>query len=462
MGLLLGEIDVRPSQRHEPLIAAVSESPRTDAAAAIIRRSNSSLPRSPTATSSASLSGKWLYAALGDTPTDPATARKDTASAPSRRRISKASSSSALRRSPWWYESEDLDTVHILAVILTEYEQCSDGLPVPRRPRERFATRLSAAWARSWPVGAGGSLDLRRCHRGRRWARISVVPDAEVRWVQRPRQSVRPGRKPCSRTTSASGTRRRPWSSPLQGECKPSATTTATALVASIEGHASVAKVVSYWTSGRPASLSGEDGRSGEVLVFADAESTPTSWGTRSPLPTTVRSGGPGAALQVAVGGLGVVDKADEQQDSIRPGPGRGDRRSCDPCLLLFVFGSTFRQCCPFPSRWARSWALFRPVAHLVSHRRLGFRTQPHHRTGSRARDRLFAADRQPVPRRVGAGPGVDVAVAPNGVHCRANGHAVGSTSASSWSRCCSFPSTSSNPSATQASSPLRWPLFRR
>src|SRR5262245_48614376 len=44
----------------------------------------------------------------------------------------------------------------------------------------------------------------------------------------------------------------------------------ATAVVQRIGRESGVARVVSYWTSGRPAPLKGADGRTGEVLVYSD------------------------------------------------------------------------------------------------------------------------------------------------------------------------------------------------
>ncbi|MGO9341013.1 MAG: hypothetical protein ACLP6E_00640, partial [Acidimicrobiales bacterium] len=90
----------------------------------------------------------------------------------------------------------------------------------------------------------------------------------------------------------------------------PATTLAAGALVASIEHHSGVASVISYWTSGRPASLSGEDGRAGEVVVFADKGVDSDKLG---PALATAYNGSfmaAGTDLQVAVGGLGVVDKA--------------------------------------------------------------------------------------------------------------------------------------------------------
>ena len=48
----------------------------------------------------------------------------------------------------------------------------------------------------------------------------------------------------------------------------------ATALVQRLRAEPGVTQVVSYWTSGRPASLAGQDGRTGQVLVFGDTNAT--------------------------------------------------------------------------------------------------------------------------------------------------------------------------------------------
>src|SRR4051794_1251822 len=50
--------------------------------------------------------------------------------------------------------------------------------------------------------------------------------------------------------------------------------TAATALVRRMQAEPGVSQVVSYWTSGRPASLAGRDGRTGQVLVFGAANAT--------------------------------------------------------------------------------------------------------------------------------------------------------------------------------------------
>jgi RND superfamily putative drug exporter len=131
------------------------------------------------------------------------------------------------------------------------------------------------------------------------------------------------------------------------GVANASATAAATALVASIESHPGVAKVVSYWTSGRPAALLGGDGRSGEVLVLARHGVDVDKLGTALATTYDGTFRGPGAPLQVAVGGRGVVDKAINSR--IQSDLGRAEALAVPVTivLLLFVFGSAISSVLP-------------------------------------------------------------------------------------------------------------------
>ena len=84
----------------------------------------------------------------------------------------------------------------------------------------------------------------------------------------------------------------------------PAATADARELVAEISATPGVAEVVSYWTSGTPPALRSEDGSIGQVIVYADPESTVTE---RTDVAETVM-----AATGTQQGGLTVATSGAE------------------------------------------------------------------------------------------------------------------------------------------------------
>ena len=132
------------------------------------------------------------------------------------------------------------------------------------------------------------------------------------------------------------------------GIANPPATAAADTLVSSIQRRRGVAKVVSYWTSGRPSALLGKDGSSAEVLVFARRGVNDDTLGAALATAYDGAFHGRGAALHVTVGGVGVVDKA--INSSIQSDLGRAESIAVPVTmvLLLFVFGSAVSAVLPF------------------------------------------------------------------------------------------------------------------
>ena len=128
----------------------------------------------------------------------------------------------------------------------------------------------------------------------------------------------------------------------------PAATAAASALVSSIERRPGVAKVVSYWTSGRPAALLAKDGRSAEVLVFARHGVDHDTLGKALATAYDGSSHGSGAALHVGVGGAGVVDKAINSKIQSDLARAESIAVPVTILLLLFVFGSAVSAILPF------------------------------------------------------------------------------------------------------------------
>src|SRR3954469_7073103 len=83
----------------------------------------------------------------------------------------------------------------------------------------------------------------------------------------------------------------------------------ATRLVSAVEAEPGVTDVVSYWTSRKPAPLAGTDGRTGQVLVFADAGAT---YDQRTDLAKRILDGYGGSrdGLVVHVGGAPIINTA--------------------------------------------------------------------------------------------------------------------------------------------------------
>jgi putative drug exporter of the RND superfamily len=120
----------------------------------------------------------------------------------------------------------------------------------------------------------------------------------------------------------------------------------ATALVQRLGRENGVARVVSYWTSGRPTPLKGADGRTGEVLVYSDLSDDEA----RSDLGERVVSGYDGidGRLRVFVGGTEPINSA--ITDSVESDLRRAESIAVPITiiLLIFVFGSVVAAGLPF------------------------------------------------------------------------------------------------------------------
>src|SRR4051794_14634681 len=121
----------------------------------------------------------------------------------------------------------------------------------------------------------------------------------------------------------------------------------ATDLVQRLQKEPGVRQVVSYWTSGHPAALAGTDGRTGQVLVFADPAATYTQ---NTDLAQHVLDGygGSRSDLVVHVGGAPAINTAITDQIT-------GDLAKADSIaipltmvLLVLVFGGLIAAGLPF------------------------------------------------------------------------------------------------------------------
>src|SRR3954451_3549809 len=121
----------------------------------------------------------------------------------------------------------------------------------------------------------------------------------------------------------------------------------ATDLVQRLQKEPGVRQVVSYWTSGHPAALAGTDGRTGQVLVFADPAATYTQ---NTDLAQHVLDGYGGSRgdLVVHVGGAPAINTAITDQIT-------GDLAKADSIaipltmvLLVLVFGGLIAAGLPF------------------------------------------------------------------------------------------------------------------
>ncbi len=120
----------------------------------------------------------------------------------------------------------------------------------------------------------------------------------------------------------------------------PPATAAANALVLSIERRPGVAKVVSYWTSGRPPALLAKDRSSAEVVVFARSGVDDDKLGKALATAYDGSFHGSDASLHIAVGGAGVVDKAINSKIQSDLARAESIAVPVTVILLLFVFGS--------------------------------------------------------------------------------------------------------------------------
>src|SRR3954465_10981309 len=121
----------------------------------------------------------------------------------------------------------------------------------------------------------------------------------------------------------------------------------ATDLVQRLQKEPGVRQVVSYWTSGHPAALAGTDGRTGQVLVFADPAATYTQ---NTDLAQHVLDGYGGSRgdLVVHVGGAGAINNA--VSDQITQDLAKADSIAIPltVVLLILVFGGLVAAGLPF------------------------------------------------------------------------------------------------------------------
>ena len=121
-------------------------------------------------------------------------------------------------------------------------------------------------------------------------------------------------------------------------------TKAATALVAEITAVPGVATVRSYWTSGKPANLRGNDGRTGEILVYA----APGADSLAIARQLTDDYSGSYDGLEVRIAGFGAVFNAID--DRVRSDLAKAELVAIPITiiLLLFVFGSLVAAGLPF------------------------------------------------------------------------------------------------------------------
>jgi putative drug exporter of the RND superfamily len=123
-------------------------------------------------------------------------------------------------------------------------------------------------------------------------------------------------------------------------------TAAASALVQRLGRENAVARVASYWTSGRPTSLKGADGRTGEVLVYSDLSDDKD----RSDLGKRIARDydGTDGGLRVFVGGTDPINSA--ITDAVKSDLSRAESIAVPitVILLIFVFGSLVSAGLPF------------------------------------------------------------------------------------------------------------------
>ncbi len=122
----------------------------------------------------------------------------------------------------------------------------------------------------------------------------------------------------------------------------------ATALVKKVEAEPGVTQVVSYWTSGKPAPLAGTDGRTGQVLVFADAAATEDQQDEIAQRIVDRHGGERATGLVVHVGGAPVVNTAIGETVSTDLARAEGIAIPLTVVLLILVFGSLVAAGLPF------------------------------------------------------------------------------------------------------------------
>ena len=121
-------------------------------------------------------------------------------------------------------------------------------------------------------------------------------------------------------------------------------TKAATKLVKELAAQPGVGNVMSYWTSGKPASLKGNDGRTGEILVYGK----PGVDNIAIAKQLTTRFDGTYDGLQVNIAGFGAVFNAIDGRVASDLAKAEMIAVPITLILLLFVFGSLVAAGLPF------------------------------------------------------------------------------------------------------------------
>ena len=121
-------------------------------------------------------------------------------------------------------------------------------------------------------------------------------------------------------------------------------TKAATNLVKEISAQPGIGDVMSYWTSGKPASLKGNDGRTGEILVYGK----PGVDNIAIAKQLTTRFDGTYDGLQVNIAGFGAVFNAIDGRVASDLAKAEMIAVPITLILLLFVFGSLVAAGLPF------------------------------------------------------------------------------------------------------------------
>ena len=121
-------------------------------------------------------------------------------------------------------------------------------------------------------------------------------------------------------------------------------TKAATKLVKEISAQPGIGDVMSYWTSGKPASLKGNDGRTGEILVYGK----PGVDNIAIAKQLTTRFDGTYDGLQVNIAGFGAVFNAIDGRVASDLAKAEMIAVPITLILLLFVFGSLVAAGLPF------------------------------------------------------------------------------------------------------------------
>lgn len=124
----------------------------------------------------------------------------------------------------------------------------------------------------------------------------------------------------------------------------PAVAAAATALVADVAQVAGVSQVVSYWTSGQPPQLKSTDGKTGQVLIYADSNAD----GQELADELVTQFGGDQGDLTVYGYGWNVIGNALTSTITKDLGKAEGIAVPITVILLMFVFGSVVAAGLPF------------------------------------------------------------------------------------------------------------------